>query len=444
MVMSKKPNIILISADSLRADHLGCYGYPLEISPNIDALAREGALCENMFCPVIPTQPSHTTIFTGQHPLTHGVVAHGGKSTLERSGPFLPELLFEAGYTTCAVDTLFRERKWFGRGYEYIIDPSLHHVFYASVTHEELNDRATQWIRTVPQGPFFLFIHYWDPHYPYVPPERYRTRYYAGSNATDPDNHRLDEWWSHPIGAMAHDTWLRTPNGLVTDPDYVTGLYDGEIRYMDEGIAMLNDVLRQTGAYEDTLLVLLADHGESMTEHRIYFDHYGLYDSTLRVPLIARWPAGGLQAGARFQPMRQLSDVAPTLLEAAGVPAPVEIEGRSLLPQFRGQAEPSGFDRIISLESTWQAKYSVRTERYKFILAREQDLLGNPPRELYDLQADPLEFDNLADTQEELADEFETQLEEWITGHLQALGKSEDPVKVEGASMVATWMGHRA
>ena len=129
--MQAKPNIILISADSLRANHLQCYGYLFPTSPNINTLASEGVLFEKVFAPGIPTQPSHTTIFTGQHPIRHGVVAHGGKAKLARRAPFLPEVLLEAGYTTCAVDTLFRERIWFGRGWESIIDPSLHHVFYA-------------------------------------------------------------------------------------------------------------------------------------------------------------------------------------------------------------------------------------------------------------------------------------------------------------------------
>jgi arylsulfatase A-like enzyme len=441
--MSRRPNIILISADSLRADFLGCYQFPNPISPNIDAMAGDGVLFENMFCPVIPTQPSHTTIFTGQHALTHGVVAHGGKAKLPRSAPFLPELLLQAGYSTCAVDTLFRERMWFGRGYEYIIDPSLHHVFYASVTQEELNRAAIQWIRSTAGRPFYVFIHYWDPHYPYTPPERYRGLYYNGGKPVDPDNHTLDEWWGHPIGAMARDTWLRTPKGLVTDPDYVTSLYYGEVKYLDDGIADLNSALDELGILEDTMIVLLADHGESMTEHRVFYDHYGLYDCTLRVPLIVRWPNGNLRTGARLAPMRQLSDVAPTILEAAGVSIPEEMDGKSLLGQMTGAEEPSGFDRIISLESTWQAKYCLRTERHKFILAREQDLLGNPPRELYDLSADPLEVNNLAEQEKELASDFEQELEGWIAGRLRALGKDADPVRVEGASMVATWKGHR-
>jgi arylsulfatase len=441
--MQAKPNIILITADSLRANHLGCYQYPLPTSPHIDAMACQGVLFENMFAPGIPTQPSHTTIFTGQHPVTHGIVAHGGKAKLARGTPFLPEILLEEGYTTCSIDTLFRERIWFGRGYEYLIDPSLHHLFYASVTQEELNDRAIHWLQTVPKGPFFMFIHYWDVHYPYVPPERLRGLFYNGGNPTDPNNHALDEWWDHPVGAMARDTWLRTQNGLITDPHYVTALYDRELLYLDEGIAALQDTLDKLGMAENTLIVLLADHGESMTDHRIYFDHYGLHDCIVRVPLIVRWPAGKLRAGSRIAPFRQLSDVMPTLLEAAGVEPPEGLDGSSFLKQLKGQEEPSGYGRVIGLESTWQAKYFLRNSRYKFILARQPDLLGNPDRELYDLQSDPGEDHNIAAEEPKLAAEMETELESWLADKLQSLGKTEDPVKKEGAVAVAIWEQHR-
>jgi arylsulfatase len=441
--MQAKPNIILITADSLRANHMGCYGYPLPTSPNMDALACQGVLLENMFAPGIPTQPSHTTIFTGQHPVNHGIVAHGGRAKLARGTPYLSELLFQEGYTTCSIDTLFRERIWFGRGYEYIIDPSLRHLFYASVTQEELNDRAFDWIRSVRKGPFFLFIHYWDVHYPYVPPDRMRGLFYSGGNPTDPDNHALDEWWDHPVGAMAKDTWLRTSNGLVTDPNYVTALYDRELRYLDEGIGALRDTLEKAGLAEDTIIVLQADHGESMTDHRICYDHYGLYDCTVRVPHIVHWPAGNLKAGSRLTPFYQLSDVMPMLIEAAGVEAPEGMDGTSYLKQLRGQEEPSGYDRVIGLESTWQAKYYLRNSQYKFILARQPDLLGNPDRELYDLQADPDENHNIATEEPKLAAEMENELESWLAQKLESLGKTEDPVRKEGAVAVAIWEQHR-
>ena len=441
--MNDQPNILLISSDSLRADHLGCYGYHRDTSPNIDALAADSVLCEKMICPVIPTQPSHTTIFTGQHPLTHGVVAHGGQAKLGRTSPFLPEIFLESGYTTCAVDTLFRERIWFGRGFEYIIDPGIHHVFYANVTQEELNDRAIKWIQTVPKGPFFMFIHFWDPHYPYTPPDAYQDSFYDGSDPADPSNRELDEWWTHPIGAMAKDTWLRTPKGVVTDPRYVTALYDREIRYFDEGIARLRAALADMDQLDNTLIVLLADHGESMTEHRVFFDHYGLYDCTATVPTIISWPAGDLQSGTRMKETRQLLDIAPTLLDAAGIPEHEAMDGRSFFPSLVGEGAVAGYDEVVSLESTWQAKYCLRNDDHKFILAREDDLLGNPQRELYDLRSDPRELTNLADQQPKLAFDMEQRLESWIAEKLESVGKTDDPVAVEGASMVATWRGHR-
>jgi arylsulfatase A-like enzyme len=377
-----------------------------------------------VFCPGLPTQPSHTTLYTGQHPITHGIVAHGGKAKLSKSAPFLPEILMQNGYTTCAVDTLVRERIWFARGYEYIIDPSIRHVFYASVTVEELNDRAIRWVKTVPKGPFFLFIHYWDVHYPYVPPEAYNGLFYEG-NATDPGNHALDPWWTHPIGAMARDTWLRT------------------IRYFDDGLAHLLEVLEDLDLAENTIFLMLADHGESMTEHGIFFDHYGLYDSTLRVPLLVRWPAR-IPPGGRVRGMLQMSDVAPTLLEAAGLPAPEEMEGRSFLRQLTGEDAAGGHRRIFSAESTWQAKWSLRTEDTKFVLSREPDLLGNPLRELYDLRTDPREQRNLAEEDAGRASDLERELEGWIAERLHALARTEDPVRAEGASMLSTWVRHRA
>ena len=116
--MKTKPNILLLSVDSLRADHLGCYHYPRPTSPYVDTLADQGVVAERLFCPAVPTYPSYTTLYTGQHPLTHGILAHGGEAKLAREAPFLPNILVDSGYTTCGIDNLFRGRIWFGRGYE--------------------------------------------------------------------------------------------------------------------------------------------------------------------------------------------------------------------------------------------------------------------------------------------------------------------------------------
>lgn len=436
-MMRRTPNILLISADSLRADHLGCYGYHRPTSPLIDARAGEGVLAEQLYCPGLPTYPSYTTLYTGQHPLTHGILAHGGDAKLAREAPFLPQIFVEAGYTTCAVDNLVRGRPWFSRGYEYYIDPSVRHtVLTVAVTCEELNARAIPWLRAHADEPFFLFIHYWDPHWPFSPPEHYRHLFYQG-NPTDPNNRSLDAYWKHPLGAIARDTWLRTSEGLITDAEYVATLYDQEIRHLDDGVAELVQALDDAGLAEDTLVIFTADHGESLTEHGIFFDHHGLYDCTLHVPFIARWP-GRLPAGIRLPQMFQVSDIAPTLLEGAGVPIPATMEGRSFWKLLTGEEKEGGHQRVISAECSWEAKWSLRTNRYKFILAREPDFEGHPSRELYDLKADPGEDSNLVDQQPELAARMETELEGWIAERLEALGKTEDPLIQYGPSMRTT------
>jgi arylsulfatase len=435
--MDTQPNILLISIDSLGANHLGCYGYPRDTSPNMDGLAEQGVLCERMFCPAIPTFPSYTTLYTGQHPITHGIVSHPCHNSLDRQAPFLPWSFLQEEYVTCALDSLMRSRLWFGRGYEFYIDPSIKHtMLYLAVTCEDLNARAIPWLRAHSDEPFFMFVHYWDPHWPFIPPARYRHLFYEG-NPTDPNNRSLAPWWGHPLGVAARDTWLRTTDGLITDADYVTALYDQEVRYVDDGVGQLVGALDDLGLAEETLVVVTGDHGESMTEHGIFFDHHGLYDCTLRVPFIARWPEH-LPVGVLLEPMLQVLDIAPTLLEAGDISIPEEMEGRSFWGLLTGEEMAGGHKRVISLECTWQAKWSLRTDGYKFILARQPDLYDSPLRELYNLSADPLEERNIAEERPDVSHAMETELEGWIAARLEALGKAQDPLLEHGVSLRGT------
>lgn len=439
--MQKKLNVVLITIDSLRADHLRCYGYRHNTSPNIDKLAAQGALAENLFCSAIPTHPSYTTLYTGQHAIRHKIVAHAGKNVLAREAPFLSELFLHEGYTTCAADNLMRNRLWFGRGYEYYIDSSLKRALIVNVTCEDLHARVVPWLRNHAREPFFLFLHYWDTHYPFTPPPSYRHFFYEGDNPTDPQNHSLDKWWDFPFGMIARDTWLRTPDGPVTDPAYLTALYDQEILYLDDHLPELLGALDDLGLTENTLVLLVADHGESLTEHNIFCEHHGLYDCVLHIPLIARLP-GRIPPGLRLPQTLQMQDVAPTVLEAAGLPIPKEMDGKSFWPLLTGQASDGGSSRVISLESSWQCKWSLRTDRYKLIVSRIQDFYGNPMRELYDLEADPQEEQNLADSEQALVREMEQELEGWIEDRLKALGEPEDPVVAHGPSLLeGNWDG---
>ncbi len=432
--MHDKLNVVLLTIDSLRADHLGCYGYHHATSPFMDEFAAQGVMAERFLAPVIPTQPSYTTMLTGQYPTTHNIVSHGGQAELAGDAPMLSETLVQAGYATCTADSLFRHRFWFGRGFEFIIDPSVRRKLMLLLDCETLNKRAIPWLREHKDEPFFLFVHYWDPHTPYTPPERYRGLFYDGKNPLDPENHSLEEWWDSPGGAMAQDFWLRTPQGHITDADYVTAMYDQEVRHIDDGLREIVGAIDEMGLADNTLIVVIGDHGENMNEHGIFYDHYGLYDSVLHVPMLMRLP-GRLPAGLRLPQMLQHVDLAPTVLDALGVPIPPAMEGKSFWPLATGATSEGGYEAVVSAECTWRPCWSYRTDAYKFILWREEDENGACQRELYDLKADPDELRNIVDERPDIAAELEQRLEAWIAERLRIAGREEDPLREQGISV---------
>jgi arylsulfatase A-like enzyme len=429
-------NILVIDVDTLRADHLGCYGYAKPTSPAIDKLASEGALFESCYAPGIPTTPAHATIYSGMHPVSHNIVSHGGAADLDRKIPVPPELLQNAGFTTCAVDNLFDIKPWLARGYEFYINPSHRHKMRLLVSCEEINARAIPWLRQHAGEPFFLFVHYWEPHTPYLPPVRYR-QFYDGADPFDPANHELEPMKRTPFWGMWGDTWFRKL-GNVTDPDYIVSLYDGEIRHVDDGIAELLQALEDTGVGDDTLVLLTGDHGEVMVKNGIYFDHHGLYEDNIRVPLIVKWP-GRIPAGRRVSQFVQHMDFAPSLLRWANAEVPSSVEGSDLRGLAEGTDTTPLWDRVVCCENTWQSKWAVRTAQHKFILSRQPDHHGMPVRELYDLKADPDEATNLAGEQPAIVDELEAWLEGWIADGLRRCGRAEDPLRVQPITLGRRW-----
>lgn len=437
-------NVLLIAIDSLRADHLGCYGYRRDTSPNLDALAREGVLFTRMFAPGIPTQPSFTTIYTGQYPLTHGIISHGGTETPRPDSPFFTEELQRAGFVTCAVDNMCSMRPWFARGYEFYIDPSQRVKLGMSVTCEGINRRAIPWLRAHARAPFFLMVHYWDTHTPYQPPPRLRHRYY-GSDPTRPEFTSLEPMRSAPLGDIWANQWLAPLSKKlwhgreIRDAEYVVALYDACIRYVDGAVGALLSTLEETGAAEDTLVIVTSDHGEMMYRHGIFFDHHGLYNPNIRVPFVVRWP-GRIAGGQRRDEIFQLVQVAPTILEAAGAPVSDAIEGESLARVLLdAEAAASSTDRVISEECTWQVKWCLLRGQRKLIQAREPDLYRRPMCELYDLAQDPDELRNVADERPTEVAELKAELEEWIAHLLAQNGLERDPLLTHGMTLGKRW-----
>ncbi|HIJ65196.1 MAG TPA: sulfatase [Candidatus Hydrogenedentes bacterium] len=444
-------NILFIAVDTLRADHLGCYGYTRNTSPYIDAFAAESVLFEAAVAPAIPTQPAFVTLNTGQYPITHGVVAHGG-AVVPHAAPWLPKQLQQAGYTTCAIDNLAEWGRGFRRGYEFYIDPSQQFALPINCDNRTINRRAIPWLQQHGHEPFFLFVHYWDPHTPYLPPRAYRTLFYEG-DPSDPNNRSLDGLARHPLGQTWRETWFSKLGKNITDANYIEALYDGEIRYCDEGVGQLLDALEERGLAGNTLVVLTSDHGELMYRHGIFFDHHGLYDGNIRVPLIVRLPRGtqasrrpSFDAPESTGPLpRRIpllvthADLAPTILELAGVPVPETMEGTSLAPLLQDQSDTPLHEFVVSLECTWQMKWCIRTFQHKFILARAEDFYGSPPRELYDLQRDPNEFHNIVEKQPDIARHLEERLESWIAQKMGQNGLTEDPLIAHGLTLGRAW-----
>ena len=432
------PNIVLIAIDSLRPDHLGCYGYHRPTSPAIDALAAESVVFDNAFAAGIPTMPSFTTIYTGLHPYRHGIVAHAGGRRLSEQILLLPQLLKERGYVTAACDNLVVQGEgrgiWFARGYDYY-SGFLYRPF--SAQSAELTDRAIGLIAEYASRPLFLFVHYWDPHSPYGPLPPYDTMHYEpGSGPVDlADVRRL-----HPdyYAAFLDDMKLRHPD----DYAYVVAQYDGEISQVDAQVGRLIAALKARGCWEDTIVVLLSDHGECFGEGGLYFDHHGLYDAVTRIALMIRLPG---HPGRRVDALISTEDLLPTIGALVGLrEPPYPLTGASLLPLLDGTTDTLR-PYVVLTESTRQASLGLRTTRWKLIVPIVADAEGRPLPDVYGRtrRADPLLFDLWADPAEqhnlaaELPDRLRrllATLESWRTTTAQATGEP-DPILAQGLSL---------
>ena len=367
-------NLLLITLDTTRADHIGCYGYPQIKTPNIDGLAAEGILFQNATsqCPL--TLPSHSSMFTGTYPSFHGVRDNGG-FYLEEDQVTLAEVARQAGWATSAfIGAFVLDSRWgISQGFDYYYDnfdfAKYKKISLDSVQREggEVVKAFFEWFdKNAPQK-FFSWIHLYDPHAPYEPPEPFRTRYEG--------------------------------------QEY--GLYDGEIAYADSLVGRVLEYLRGKGRLEKTVVVVVGDHGESLGEHQESAHGFFIYDATVSVPLIIRIPSAELR-GKKIAAQVQNIDIMPTLCELLGLPVPKAVQGQSLLGLIAGRQPKQ--ERMAYSESYypryhygWSELKGLRTSRYKFIKA--------PRPELYDLVLDPRERDNLFGRNSSLAEEFARQLE---------------------------------
>jgi arylsulfatase A-like enzyme/cytochrome c-type biogenesis protein CcmH/NrfG len=372
---AERPNVVLVTLDTTRADRMGFLGSKRGLTPEMDALARQGTVFENAFAQAPITTVSHATILSGTYPQLHRVNDFG--VALPDTVPWLPDLLRARGYQTAAfVGALILDPRGglapgFDRGFD-TYDAGFRvkrgkEDRYATMERRggDVVSRALDWLSRRPAGPFFLWVHLYDAHDPYEAPEPFRSRF------------------------------ARTP-------------YDGEIAYADAQVGRLVAALRSAGLLDGTAVAVTADHGESLGEHGESTHGVFLYEPTIRVPLFLKLP-GGRGAGRRVAARVSTVDLSPTLLELAGVPAPTATQGQSLLPLL---ASPNAADRPAYAETDyprrafgWSSLAAWRVDRFLYVMA--------PRRELYDLAADPASARNLADERATVADRVARDLDEF-------------------------------
>jgi arylsulfatase A-like enzyme/Tfp pilus assembly protein PilF len=359
-------NVLLVTIDTLRPDHIHCYGYPDVETPTLDALAQRGVLFENAVAQTPLTPPSHASIFTGQNPNVHKVRNTGGFILPSAARP-LARILSEQGWDTAAFIGSAVMKKLFGfdNGFAVYDDemprPGNRNEFREDPERRAsvVVDRAIDWLSKRPAGkPFFLWVHIYDPHIPYQPPPEFASKYKGRP-------------------------------------------YDGEIAYSDQQIGRLFAAIRKPG---ETVTAVLSDHGESLGEHGEHTHGVFLYDATLRIPFLIAGP--GIPAGIRVKQQARTIDFLPTLLEVMGGSTPGNVQGLSLVPSFQGAsvASDSSYAETLypKMNMNWSELRAIRTNTWKYIRA--------PRPELYDLSADPRETRNLFQQSTSEAAKFEAQL----------------------------------
>jgi arylsulfatase A-like enzyme/Tfp pilus assembly protein PilF len=370
-----RPNVILITIDTTRADRMGFLGSDRGLTPHLDAVAKQGIVFTRAYSHVPLTTPSHATILTGTYPQFNQVSDLG--DALAKTLPDLPDILHHHGYATAAfVASAVLDPQaaapGFNRGFD-TYDAGFHQQApgesrYGSVERraDVVIDHAIAWLAKHPKRPVFLWVHLYDPHDPYDPPEPYKTKYAANP-------------------------------------------YDGEIAYADAAVGRLLDALLKRSSYDNSVLAVMADHGEAFGEHGEREHGIFLYDETIHVPLLLKLPAQK-SAGARVEERAGLADVAPTILKAVGIAIPAQMQGQSLFDAIT-QA-PAATERSIYAESEyahiaygWAVLRSWRSGKYLYVQA--------PKRELYDQAADPGALHNTASDAAAVADTLASQLDEF-------------------------------
>ncbi len=440
--------ILYLDLDTLRPDHLGCYGYHRDTSPNIDRIAAEGVRFENCYTTDAPCLPSRSALFTGRFGIHTGVVGHGGTA----ADPFLQgesrgfrtaasltgwvSMLRKAGFRTVSISP-FGERHsswWFYTGFNEMVNTGKGGLERA----DEIAPPAMDWLRrNAKQDNWFLQVNFWDPHTPYRTPLEYGNPF-----ESDPAPDWLTEEMIQAHRASygphsAHEpmdydepkeiVWPRVPPTIRNYADFRRWIdgYDVGIRYMDDHIGRILDLLASEGVLDDTVIIVSSDHGENLGELNVYGDHQTADHITSRIPLIVRWP--GMKAGAADSALHYNLDLPPTMMEILGQPIPPVWDGKSYASTLR-DGKPCGQDYLVVSQCAWSCQRAVRFGDWIMIRTYHDGLKDFPPHMLFNVAEDPHETRNLAKERPEIVNQAEAMLEEWHANMMSTSDQAVDPL----------------
>lgn len=386
----KQWNVLLVSFDTTRADRIGSYGNTRIKTPTLDGLAASGMRFANAYTAVPITTPSHSTIHTGRYPIAHGV-RDNGLFVLAEDQVTLAEILHENGYATAAAVGSFPLTAHFGldQGFDFYDDhltgqhenylglreAPKEELFFDERRAAQVNEAVLPWLRENSAKPFFLWVHYFDPHQPFEPPPPYNQLY-----ADDP--------------------------------------YDGEIAYSDASLGFLLEQLRGLGVLDNTLIVMVADHGEGLSEHNEITHAVLAYNSTLHVPLIIRPPQGEVAPGTVVEQRVGTVDIVPTILDLLGIPLPENLQGRSLRHTWQTGGNPDAAP--LQYAENLSPRLSHGWGELRILFDANLKYIHGPRPELYDLDVDPQESHNLIGEQPETGKRMKEELSRFLANHAVA------------------------
>jgi len=439
--------ILYLDCDTLRADHLGCYGYHRRTSPAIDAIAAEGVRFTQCWASDVPCLPSRTALFSGRFGIHTGVVNHGGLAAdLRHEGrprgfhsrfdeTTWMGLLRQQGYHTVTVSP-FAERHsawWFYAGFSEMFNPGKR----GHETADEIAPIALDWIRrNGTRDNWCLHVNFWDPHATYRTPidygnpfesdpppdwlsEERRRAHYEGYGP-----HSAQDLWGYAAGTG--DRFPRAPHSIASMDDWKRWIdgYDVGIRYMDDHIARILDALREAGVLDETVIILSADHGENQGELNVYGDHQTADKPTCNVPLIIRWP--GMAQGVDHA-LHNNVDLAATVADVVGADRPPEWDGVTFAETLR-TGEPCGRDALVVSQCAWSCQRSVRFGPWLLMRTYHDGLKDLRPVMLFDLDEDPHETDDVAGSRPAVVNEGLAILERWTAEMMQSSACDVDPM----------------